>query len=150
MVERAPGATIPSPPRGFDGFIRWVGEWSDQLVLLEEIPLEQVRSAVRTTCGRVEEHLRSVEGWERRLPSPDRAAELVTILRSDHRWFESSLQELSGLLAVVEGEDHGGHRQALGQYGRLLAAALVRHRRDELELERLPPAEGTRPLRNAN
>jgi len=43
----------------------------------------------------------------------------------------TSIEQLWWFYRVVEGEDHGGHRQALGQYGRILAEALRRHRAEE-------------------
>jgi hypothetical protein len=45
---------------------------------------------------------------------------------------------LRGLLRIVERDDHGGNRQALGQYGRILAEALKEHR----ALERPVPGQG--------
>jgi hypothetical protein len=117
--------------------VEWLGEFGDRLVLLEEFSLDEIRSAMRIARERILQHLSSPD-----LPgSPSaittRGEELHEIVRADHRWFETSLAELVGLVRVVEGEDHGGHRQALGQYARLLATSLARHRRDEAELERL-------------
>jgi hypothetical protein len=141
---------VLAPPAEFDPFLVWLAEVSDRLVLLEEFSLEEIRSGMKITRERVLEHLRSSTRSQSAPGSAPRAQELEAIVRSDHDWFEISLAELAGLVRVVEREDHGGHRQALGQYGRLLATALTRHRRDEAELERLRLFAGTRPLRNPN
>ncbi len=149
-MSRPPPRHLVLPPEPFDAFVAWLGDASDRLVLLEAIPLEEIRSVVDVTVERVRRHLRSTDPTEPGPGDPLRECELVEILRSDHRWFESSLEEFTGLLRVVEGDDHGGHRQALGQYGRLVAAALTRHRTDEAALDRLRSASGARPLRNPN
>ncbi|MGA8276313.1 MAG: hypothetical protein WB789_08000 [Thermoplasmata archaeon] len=141
---------VLAPPEEFDAFVVWLAEVSDRLVLLEEFSLKEIRSAMRITRERVLAHLRSSDRSESSPGSTPRTQELDEIVRSDHEWFEMSLAELAGLVRIVEQEDHGGHRQALGQYGRLLATALTRHRRDEAELERLRLFAGTRPLRNPN
>ncbi len=52
-------------------------------------------------------------------------------LAADHERFRTSVQQLWWFYAIVEREDHGGNRQALGQYGRLVCEALRRHRAEE-------------------
>src|SRR5580658_6535862 len=138
--------TVRPPPIDFDRFVVWLGELGDRLVLLDEIPLDTVRQSMRRAQARIERHVRHEPPLDPRARPTDRLRELGELVRSDHRWFETSLEELAGLLRVVETEDHGGHRQALGQYGRLLAAALAHHRAAEAELEREVRASGTLPL----
>ncbi len=52
-------------------------------------------------------------------------------LAREHERFRTSVDQLVAILAVVEQDDHGGHRQALGQYGRIFTEALRLHRTDE-------------------
>jgi hypothetical protein len=132
--------------------VAWFARFSDQLVLLEEFSLHDVVITVRWVEDCVRSHIAAPEspgGMGATFPT-HRGRELAALVRSDHHWFGASLAELTGLREVVERDDHGGHRQALGQYGRLLSAALARHRRDEAELERLRDARSSRPLRNPN
>jgi hypothetical protein len=116
--------------------IDWLEAWSYNLVLLEEYPLSDVQAAVRTVSAAVRDHAGSAE---RRLaelpPRGEEFARGVRLVRNDHVWFVTSLEQFGWFLRVVESEDQGGHRQALGQYGRILAEALRRHRRDERWLE---------------
>ncbi|HXQ49159.1 MAG TPA: hypothetical protein VN842_05230 [Thermoplasmata archaeon] len=93
---------VGQPPEEFDPFVAWLGEVSDRLVLEGELPLEEVRSAVEATFQRVERHLHTTDPPAPDPASPPRCRELADILRSDHLWFESSLEELEGLLRVVE------------------------------------------------
>lgn len=125
---------IRHPPADLDQLVDWLEHVSYNLVLLEEYSLAEIRSALDTVTRAVEQHRGSP------LPRPeDRAARhraLATranVLESDHVWFGTSLEQLWWLYGVVERDNHGGHRQALGQYGRLLAESLRRHRADERE-----------------
>jgi hypothetical protein len=125
-----PAVDIRAPPEDLDALIDWFELVSSNLVLLEEYPIADVESA----CARVGQALRlhSSQG----LPSPAVSEdagldELRRVLEADHRWFERSLDQLDWSLDIVRREDHGGHRQALGQYGRILAESLRRHRADE-------------------
>jgi hypothetical protein len=138
------------PPVGFDPLILWLDEFGRHLVLLDELSLSSIQAAVRVGRRRIVDHLHSDDPAGFIRASTPRIQELMEIVRSDHRWFDSSLEELAGLLRIVEGEDQEGHRQALGQYLRILASALARHRRDEVELAGPRPAPQTRPLRNPN
>jgi hypothetical protein len=129
-------------PREFDRLVEWLDEWSEGLVLLAEYPVLDLRHAVDGVRRAVNAHGRA---FARRLApvDPDPAREPArAILRSDHVWFATSLDQFDWFLRVVEREDHGGHRQALGQYGRLIAEALRRHRR--LERDALGPDPGVR------
>jgi hypothetical protein len=58
----------------------------------------------------------------------------VRTLRREHAALSDALDELHGLVELVRGDGHGGNRQALGQYWRLLREALDLHLRDEAEL----------------
>lgn len=95
---------------------------ADRLVRLESAPLPEVRELL----GRVDALLRAhvavaaAPGESRGEPAD-----------SDHARFLVSLDQLWWFYSIVESEDHGGHRQALGQYGRLLAEALRRHLDEE-------------------
>jgi hypothetical protein len=131
-----PEVDIRSPPRGFDELIDWFERWSYRLVLLEEYPLSEVRAALVAVSDAVTAHRLSAEGWIAMLPATDsEATRGAKVLQSDHERFETSLEQLWWFFRVVEKEDHGGHRQALGQYGRVLAEALSRHRAEERRLE---------------
>lgn len=127
--------TIPSE---FDSLVDWLERWSCRLVLLEEYPISDLRTALRTVERAVREHRVLAESWERSLPGvAEEVRNDVTVLLSDHVWFETSLEQFWWFFRVVEKEDHGGNRQALGQYGRVLAESLARHLLAERRLE--PP-----------
>jgi len=128
--------------------IDWLEGWSYNLVLLEEYPLSDVQAAVRTVASAVREHSDSANRWLAAAPLTGvEFARGVRLVQNDHVWFLTSLEQFTWFLRVVEGEDQGGHRQALGQYGRILAEALRRHRRDErwLEGKAGPRRPGTAP-----
>ncbi|MFI5413576.1 MAG: hypothetical protein ACHQ0I_03195 [Candidatus Lutacidiplasmatales archaeon] len=132
-----PEVDIRSPPLDFDELVEWLERWSYRLVLLEEYPLHEIRSAIEAAETAVRGHRLSYDPWVLALSATEegRAGEARVIL-SDHEWFVTSLDQFWWFFHVVSNEDHGGHRQALGQYGRVLAEALRRHRRDERPLER--------------
>jgi len=135
-----PEVDILSPPAGFDELAEWFERWSTRLVLLEEYPLGDVRRAILVVERAVREHRQRFDPWASALPREDAAvARGVQILLSDHAWFETSIAQLWWFYDVVDREDHGGHRQALGQFGRVFAEALGRHRADERRLEALVP-----------
>ncbi len=125
--------TAPVDPRQspteFDDVVEWFDGVSRALVLLEAYPLEDLRQVVAVMRRTVLEHCRS-DG--RSIPEvASHSPELdprERLLVADHRWFRLSLEQLDWFLGVVAGEDHGGHRQALGQYGRVFAESLRRHR----------------------
>jgi hypothetical protein len=140
-----PAVDIRASPAGFDALIDWLEAWSYRLVLLEEYPLPDVRAAVEAVERAVTGHRGEFEARLDRVDLADwDTSRLVRILRSDHEWFGISLEQLRWFLDVVETEDHGGHRQALGQFGRVFAEALRRHRTDE---GRLFSISGERPSR---
>lgn len=145
MTFPRPEVDIRAPPSAFDPIVDWLEAWSYRLVLLEEYPLSDVRAALEVVAKAVREHRASTEGWLAPLRDSDEAtARIVRVLLSDHEWFETSLEQFDWFFRVVEREDHGGHRQALGQYGRVFAESLRRHRRDErsLKAQRPPGREG--------
>ncbi len=134
-MARSADPTIGPSPSELDPLIAWLEAASDGLVLLEPYRLDELRAMVHQVAEVVACHTRD---YDRRLgtapPSRGRPATWA-LLRADHAWFSVSLEQLAWFFGIVENEDHGGHRQALGQYGRLLAEALRRHR--DLEREYL-------------
>jgi hypothetical protein len=142
MASSPPTVDIRRPPREFDELIEWFERLSYRLVLLEEYPLDDLRAMVRTVGSAVSTHCRIEDPLLARLPlrSSDEQT-LARVLAADHVWFRTSTEQLEWFLSIVVGEDHGGHRQALGQYGRIFAESLRRHRSDERRLARTAAAE---------
>ena len=131
-----PEVDIRTPPSGFDDLIDWLERWSYSLVLLEEFPLADVRAGIRSVESAVRAHTGAADRWVAPLQTGDEEnARGARVILHDHEWFATSLEQFWWFYRVVERDDHGGHRQALGQYGRVLAEALRRHRRDERRLE---------------
>jgi hypothetical protein len=123
-----PAVDVRHPAETFDEFVAWLESVSYRLVLLEEYSLDEVRAAVVTSQRVLTDHMR------RPVPEPSdepESRELYRILGSDHTWFLGSIEQLGWFWSIVAADDQGGHRQALGQYGRILAEAVQRHRRDE-------------------
>jgi hypothetical protein len=116
----AAGGTLDLEIDRFEAF-------SAALVRLEPCARAEVRRRVERFVGEVRAHLVAAP----QLPARWAASSSGELLAAEHRRFVTSIAELEALLTVVEGEDHGGHRQALGQYGRIFAEALRRHRVDE-------------------
>ena len=140
MAFPRPEVDIARPPTGLDALIDWFERFSHQLVLLEEYPLDEIRSALDSLDRSVRDHLRSTATFGRRKgPSDSSNEELERLLATDHAWFRTSLEQLWWFFAVVEEDDHGGNRQALGQYGRVLAESLRRHRHIEREYLEVSP-----------
>ncbi len=141
-----PSVDLRSPPRTFDEKVDWLEQWSYGLVLLEEYPLSDLRKALEEVESAVRTHRVSADRWVVPLLDADEeAARGATVVLSDHEWFETSLEQFWWFFRVVEKEDHGGHRQALGQYGRVLGEALRRHRADERRLEARSSTVGRTP-----
>ncbi len=127
-------AEIVAAPREFDALVEWVDGVSRNLVLLEPYPLPQVASWVDAVDRAVRDHLSAYRALTVPGAVGRRGADLATLRRTleeDHARFRVSLDQLRWFFRVVEEDDHGGNRQALGQYGWVLAEALRRHRRDE-------------------
>jgi hypothetical protein len=128
-----PAPDLGAPPVEFDRLVDWFDHVSRGLVLLEEYSLPDVTAAARRFEGGVRDHVREFAG--RIEPATGVAAapsDARSILRSDHAWFSVSIDQLEWFLGIVTRDDHGGHRQALGQYGRVFAEAVRRHRREEI------------------
>ena len=126
--ERSPG-DIRLPPTELDALVDWFEQIAYQLVLLAEFSLPDLRHAVEVFAQAVTRHGEQPPYGEIGRTGDD---ELARVLRADHGWFVTSAEQLRWFLRVVEGEDHGGHRQALGQYGRIFAEAVRRHRAQEI------------------
>ncbi len=133
-MELEPSALdLARPPATLEELVDWFEALSYGLVLLEPYPLTGVRGAmdrfhqeVRLHSDRADSRL--AHDSPRIDPLARRLAELV---RADHRWFEISFDQLDWFLRIAEENGHGGNRQALGQYGRLVADAVRRHLADE-------------------
>ncbi len=108
----------------FDRAVAEFGGLSQQLVLLDDIALPEL---ARRVTG-FEEALRSHIGGA---ASDGAAAPISSEIDEDHRTFAESIEVLEWLLGIVRTDDHGGNRQALGQYGKVLAEALLDHRARE-------------------
>jgi hypothetical protein len=131
-----PEVDIRSPPDGFPELVDWLERWSYRLVLLEEYSLPEIRAALTATDRSVRAHRITADTWVGPLRSAGgQTGEAASVVLSDHEWFETSLEQFWWFFRVVEREDHGGHRQALGQYGRVFGEALRRHLADERALE---------------
>lgn len=111
------------------------------LVLLEPIDRAELDRALAEFAAAVREH---VALWHDRDREP-RLFGTLDLLREEHRRFLGSLEVLDWLTEIVRRDDHGGNRQALGQYGKILAEALGRHRLLERGFE--PPSSGGPPPR---
>lgn len=141
-----PTVDIRHPPQGFDALIDWFDRVSTNLVLLEEYELEDIRRSVGWVAAALEAHGRSTETPPTgSLEGPVELRDRARILAADHEWFRTSVGQLWWFFGVVEREDHGGHRQALGQYGRVLCESVRRHRAEEVGYGRL---EGLPPIRD--
>jgi len=147
-----PPVDLRTVPSTFDEVVDWLDRWSYGLVLLEEYSLTEIRAAVAATGAAIRDHRVTAEAEFDTLRSGDEAAARgVSALVHDHEWFEVSVSQFRWFLQVVEQDDHGGHRQALGQYGRVLAEALRWHRSEEQELEvRHAPGGRARPEASRN
>jgi hypothetical protein len=115
---------------------------SVRLVLLHEQALDTVARESEALREAVREHRRAFDGGT--LPLTNVTQVRRRRLALEHDWFESSFEEFSALLDVVRSNDHGGNRQALGQYGKLLAEAVRLHLREE-GLLRPPLTENPTP-----
>jgi len=132
---------IHAVPTDFDELIDWLERWSYNLVLLEEYPLPEVKSALDAVDRAVRAHRTEADRRLRSLHDlSDESSRGRKVVLNDHEWFETSLEQFWWFYRVVEKEDHGGHRQALGQYGRVLGESLRRHRVDENALLKGPSA----------
>lgn len=126
---------IHAVPSDFDQLVDWLENWSYRLVLLEEYSLVDLRSAIDAVASAVHAHRAAFDRKHTGKQVPPDRVDALRIILSDHAWFETSVEQFWWFFRIVARDDHGGHRQALGQYGRVLAEALRRHRGDERALE---------------
>jgi hypothetical protein len=103
------------------------------LVRIEPVTLGTIATEVdaieRALLG---DHPRTVDPFLAEAPAlPDRTERLRLVLIEEHRRFPESIGQLRWFWGVVRNEDHGGHRQALGQYWAILLESVVRHLEDE-------------------
>ncbi len=126
-----PFVDIDAPPSDFDALFSWFELVSYNLVLLEEYPLAAVQSACVRAGSALRTHAAGPIGPHPRGLDTLPMREMARLLVADHAWFERSVEQLDWFLGIVQREDHGGHRQALGQYGRILSESVRRHRADE-------------------
>jgi len=132
VPTRGSEVDLRAPPEDLDERIEWFGRVSDRLVLLEEYSLPDLVFAVGQIEASVRDHLARTESLPPRPVARASGTEgLDELLRRDHARFHVSLEQLDWLLRIVSAEDHGGNRQALGQYGRLFTEALRQHRAEE-------------------
>lgn len=127
------GQGSPEPAAAeLDAVLDGLDRFALSLVRVEPHALEEVRRFVDQFSALVERHLAEASRPEPRPRAAARPApELLARIAAEHERFYASVEQLRGLLRVVEEDDHGGHRQALGQYARLLVEALRSHRADE-------------------
>jgi hypothetical protein len=116
-----------------DGLRTHCEDLADRLVRLEPVELPELRTLIRRLrSSLIDGHL---PVWEARLSGVGSGRSAVgLVLSKEHAIFPGSLDRYGWLFDIVEAEDHGGHRQALGQYGKLVAEALRLHLSDEREL----------------
>jgi hypothetical protein len=124
MLSRRP-VDIRNPPADLDGLVDWFDRVSANLVLLEPYDREQVRLAVEAMERGMRAHLARAARGGSTSDGPE------SRLQGDHARFVVSIDQLQWFFRIVDRDDHGGNRQALGQYGRVLTEALRRHLADE-------------------
>ena len=146
MAPGSPSVDPHAPPADLDRLIDWFDAFSRRLVLLEECSLGEIRIALGAVSGSVLDHCRlGPLANEARWAKGTGAVELLRLLESEHARFLTSIEELGKIGSIVTGDDHGGNRQALGQYGRAFAESFRRHRADERSLGSQHPDPGPTP-----
>jgi len=142
-----PAIDLSQPPPAIGELVEWFEAMSTGLVLLEPYPVSEVRGAIARFHATVRDHSEVEEArFAGEPPRTDPIGNALTeLVRSDHRWFEVSFEQLDWLLRIVEENGHGGNRQALGQYGRLVAEAVRRHLADERRLAPGRPISSEKP-----
>ena len=107
------------------------------LVRLEDFPLDHLVREVDRLERYLREHSDAWDGFPRGpregAGEPSSGRVHLDALREHHRTFRTSSEQVRWFLDVVLREDHGGHRQALGQYWRLVVEALEWHLAAERE-----------------
>jgi len=110
---------------------------AEELVRLEDFSLAVLRDEILALRGSVGEGHSSLMKLAWNSPEPGVLdTKAVAQLESDHARYRTSLDQLEWFLAVVARENHGGHRQALGQYWKILLESLVTHVTEESRLLR--------------
>lgn len=126
---------LESSLRELEALCREQGVLADRLVHLAEVPL----GTLRRELGRTQEllcrrHALAARECERREGTANvPRVRLSELSRRDHARFEESVRELRWYLDRVASDAHGGNRQALGQYWRLVVEAVARHTAEERE-----------------
>lgn len=125
-------------PEEIERIRRLLATWRrlpDDLVHLEPIPADELDRAARELASAFERHRMRLDLWLATSmdahPASRRRAER---LLADHEQFGESILELRALREIVRRDGHGGNRQALGQYWRLVWEALARHVTEEEDL----------------
>ena len=138
---------LHAPPADLDQRIDWFDAVCERLVLLEDYSLEEIRSVLDAVRGPVLHHCRPgsarSQGDARTVPG---GSELLRLLVSDHERFRTSMEQLEWFYSVLVRENHGGHRQAFGQYGRVFAESFRRHRLEERAFARRGTDPSSRTL----
>ena len=110
---------------------------AEDLVRLEVFSLAVLREETLALRGAVGEGHGSLMKLAWNSPEPGVLdAKAAAQLESDHARYPTSLDQLEWSLAVVAREIHGGHRQALGQYWKILLESVVTHLTEESRLLR--------------
>lgn len=123
-------ASLAEFARGFDAL-------TERVVRLEEQDLPTVERAI--------EHLEAlVDGHFAVCQRPSRPEGRRPTAQAH---FALSFGELRSLVAIVHRDGHGGNWQALGQYGRLLAEAILAHLEEDAGPGRLVAAPTRSPTR---
>jgi hypothetical protein len=111
--------------------IRWAN-LADDLVLLGEQDRRELELAENEMVEVLERHRSLTDPILRHLSPGTRVGSVGReTLLDEHERFAYSLQALHELIEVVRTDGHGGNRQALGQYWRLVWEALRVHGEDE-------------------
>lgn len=136
-------ATPLAPSSGIGRAAEWLESLGRSLVLLEGPAIGQLRTELEVFDRILRDHIAGAQGGSERTSRAPTATRRALV--SDHERFETSLDQLWGLVRIVEHDGHGGNRQALGQYARIFAEALERHRELENGPAGLPDATRPRP-----
>jgi hypothetical protein len=132
----APSASASPPTFPLDALDRLEASCG-RLVKLETQSLEEVEGQLTDVHTALQLHRQDIA--EGRIMIPKTSYARWRRISMEHEWFEQSFEEFAHLLAVVRKDDHGGNRQALGQYGKLLVEAIRIHLREEHVAEPEPP-----------
>jgi hypothetical protein len=135
-VARAPQQSLRGPPIEIDEVTERFDRTCDALVRIEAVPLTEVRAAVDHFARALEQHCQNRDaGTPPTGPTHPPATADLSRLVADHLRFAMSVDQLRWFYGIVEHEDHGGNRQALGQYGRIAVEAVRLHREEERRTE---------------